>query len=227
MATYNGENYISEQLDSIINQTFRNWTLYIHDDGSIDKTVTIIKSYEADDPRIILIEDEKIFGCASKNFGYLIDLVDAQFYALSDQDDFWLPNKLEVCIGAIKNKIEKPVLLSSDVTIVDSRLRIIHDSMWKAADMTKKVSHPCFLEVCDLYTGCTMMFNKATKNALDKQLLAQFLHDQALSFSVYKWNGEFLVLNSPTMLYRQHRANVHGGKSLNTSRDTESEELFN
>lgn len=69
MATYNGEKYIKEQINSIINQTYTNWRLLIRDDGSKDKTVEIIKEYEKKDDRIKLLEDNK------GNLGFIKNLL--------------------------------------------------------------------------------------------------------------------------------------------------------
>lgn len=69
MATYNGEKYIKEQINSIINQTYTNWKLLIRDDGSKDKTVEIIKEYEKKDDRIKLLEDNK------GNLGFIKNLL--------------------------------------------------------------------------------------------------------------------------------------------------------
>ena len=96
MSTYNGEQFLAEQIDSIQQQTFKDWQLLIRDDGSSDQTPEIIKSFVAQDPRIVFINehDRENFGVI-KNFFTLIKHDKADYYFFSDQDDVWLEDKLE------------------------------------------------------------------------------------------------------------------------------------
>ena len=87
MATYNGEKYLREQIESILNQTYSNIRLIISDDCSKDKTREIIKEYEQKDNRIIAYFQENNLGYA-KNFEFLLTKVENDFYMLSDQDDY-------------------------------------------------------------------------------------------------------------------------------------------
>ena len=92
LATYNGECFLREQLDSIVNQEYKYWELLIHDDGSIDDTIQILNEYEKYYPKKIrLLIDQKIFSSASKNFFHLIEhrSKEANLYCLCDQDDIW------------------------------------------------------------------------------------------------------------------------------------------
>ena len=118
MATYNGEKYLSEQIESIINQTFTDWVLYIHDDGSTDGTLEIIKKYVKIYPKkIILIQGERTGG-AKFNFFSLMDKVTAEYIMFSDQDDWWLPDKinktLEKCIKIENGQKDTPVVVFTD-----------------------------------------------------------------------------------------------------------------
>ena len=94
MATYNGENYVSQQLESIISQDYSDFDLYIRDDGSTDKTLEIIKSYIKEDNRILLIENQGNVHGACINFYELLKIAkknidNYKYYFLSDQDDIW------------------------------------------------------------------------------------------------------------------------------------------
>ena len=114
MATYNGEKYIGEQINSIINQTYTNWNLLIRDDGSKDKTLNIIKKYEKMDNRIILIRDNKDNLGFVKNFEELLKKSRTEFVMFSDQDDYWLENKIEKYVEVIekldKKKVRKAII---------------------------------------------------------------------------------------------------------------------
>ena len=96
LATYNGERFLQKQIDSILQQTYSNFTIYIRDDGSKDGTIKIIKDYAQKYPnKILFIED--ILGNlgVTQNFNELMKYSSANYIAFSDQDDIWLPQKIE------------------------------------------------------------------------------------------------------------------------------------
>ena len=94
LATYNGEKYLKEQLDSILNQTYKNINLIISDDASKDGTRDILKEYEEKDKRVKVFYQENNLGYV-KNFEFLLKQVQSEVFMLSDQDDFWMPQKIE------------------------------------------------------------------------------------------------------------------------------------
>jgi glycosyltransferase involved in cell wall biosynthesis len=102
MCTYNGERFIKEQLDSILNQTYKNFELIITDDDSSDKTITIIKEYIKQDKRIKLYQNNSNLGFI-KNFEKAISLCSGDYIVLADQDDIWKVNKLEIFLEQIKD----------------------------------------------------------------------------------------------------------------------------
>ena len=107
LATYNGEKYLEEQIQSITNQKYSDWKLFIHDDGSCDRTLDIIRQYSTIDSRIILIND-KITGLGvAKNFIHLLNFSKAEFIMFCDQDDIWLDNKVSTMLNAITKKNNK------------------------------------------------------------------------------------------------------------------------
>ncbi|MCD7981947.1 MAG: glycosyltransferase family 2 protein [Clostridiales bacterium] len=95
VAVRDGESYLPEQLDSLIGQTDSDWVAYIHDDGSADGTQTILESYAARDPDRFVLLDGAPTGSAKTNYFYLLRNVDAPLYMCCDQDDVWLPDKIE------------------------------------------------------------------------------------------------------------------------------------
>lgn len=92
LATYNGEKYVAEQIESILNQTYKNFNLIISDDNSSDNTSKILEEYAKKDNRIILNLQEKNLGVV-KNIEFLLKQVQNEYYMLSDQDDVWLEQK--------------------------------------------------------------------------------------------------------------------------------------
>ncbi|HZK11905.1 MAG TPA: glycosyltransferase, partial [Atribacterota bacterium] len=103
MATYNGEKYVSEQIESIINQSFTNWILLIRDDESTDNTMKILDKYEKQESRIAVIRDDLGNLGQCLNFNEIMKNVKTDSYVMfSDQDDVWLPTKIEESVKEIK-----------------------------------------------------------------------------------------------------------------------------
>lgn len=102
LATYNGEQYIHEQIQSIITQKYTNWTLLISDDCSSDDTLNILREYEKMDSRIHIVSHGIRYGSAQANFMSLLSATTAQYISFCDQDDVWDSDKLSRTIRAIK-----------------------------------------------------------------------------------------------------------------------------
>lgn len=219
MATYNGEKYIQQQIESIINQSYLDWNLYIHDDGSSDKTIEIIKQFN--DSRIHLVEDNVHFGNSSLNFLHLVkNCVTNDYFFFADQDDFWLPNKIEKTFSLIK-QIENgdksiPICIGTDLKVVDSELNTINESFYKLSKMLSDADFNSLLIEND-FTGCTMCMNKAVIQYLKKidktDCLKIVQHDWIIAL-ICASDGKIAQLNEPTMLYRQHQNNVVGANSF-------------
>ncbi len=222
MATYNGEKFIGQQIESIIKQTFGDWNLYIHDDGSTDNTVAVIKSF--DDKRIHLIEDDVHFGNSSLNFLYLTNYVESDYLFFSDQDDFWLPCKIEKTLSFIK-QIENgekmlPVCVGTDLKVVDTNLSIINESFYGYSKLLKNADLNSLLVEND-FTGCTMCINKTAINYLktikqeDSSKIVQ--HDWLIAL-ICAADGKIAQLECQTMLYRQHQNNAVGANGFSVRR---------
>ena len=119
LATYNGEKYIKEQIESILNQTYKNIQIIISDDCSQDKTREILKEYEKND-KIKVFYQEKNLGYV-KNFEFLLKQVENNLYMLSDQDDVWKKEKIEKTVEKLKN--ENLDLVFGDLEVVDEDLK--------------------------------------------------------------------------------------------------------
>lgn len=221
MATYNGEKYVASQIESIIGQTYKDWSLYIRDDGSRDKTAKIISSYAKKYYNIHVIDDEYDNNGAKWNFMHMLELVDEEYYMFCDQDDVWLPDKIEKSLNRLK-KIERkgcPALVCCDLRVVDQSLNVIYESYWKYMKL-----RPSFLVnkkyaiSCNLFTGCTMMFNKEAKKISFPVSESMMLHDYWVGLNVIAHKGNISAINETLILYRQHSTNVCGaipiGKNL-------------
>ena len=133
LAVYNGEKYLAEQIDSVLSQTEKDWTLYIRDDGSKDATVDIIHRYcEKYPDRIVAVEDGLgNLGCRD-NFFRLLEVVDSAYYMFCDADDVWYDFKIRISMDRMK-KLEQehpdtPILVVTDYTVCDGQLNVVMDS---------------------------------------------------------------------------------------------------
>lgn len=213
MATYNGEKFLAQQIESIQKQTFKEWNLLIRDDGSSDKTCDIIRNFTAKDSRIRFINENEHHNLGViKSFFTLVNYEVADFYFFSDQDDVWLPEKLSVSLEAAKHKAsDVPLLVYTDLKVVNQELNILQDSMIRA--QSHHANTTLLPELTEnTVTGGTMMINHALaeKWFTPNNIL---MHDWFLALLAASL-GEIIYLDLPTQLYRQHDNNVLGARTM-------------
>lgn len=211
MATYNGEKYLEEQIESILNQSYKNIHLIISDDGSNDTTREILKKYEEND-KITIYYQEKNLGYVS-NFEFLLQKVENELYMLSDQDDVWKPNKIEDTVKKLEE--ENADLVFTDLEIVDENLKLIHPSfnatMGKIHKIKKTLGTKEFEYLYNNMTGCTIL----SKKKWIPQILPipkhskYIIHDSWIGLML-SFHGKIAYLDKPTIQYRQHGDNQVG-----------------
>jgi glycosyltransferase, family 2 len=211
LASYNGEKYISEQLDSIINQTYKNWELIIRDDGSKDETVTILNKYEKKDERIKILRDDKGNLGFLKNFEELLFNAKEEFVLFSDQDDFWLKNKLEKFVEKIRDLDEKvlskPLLVHCNSLVCDKKLEIIKEKFIDSKIAKKNNSNIYFFEY--IVQGSTSMVNKKMIRESLPFLKSVTLHDRYFHL-LSQFLGTRVFIDESLVKYRQHERNEIG-----------------
>ncbi|CAG7595945.1 TPA: glycosyltransferase family 2 protein [Escherichia coli] len=211
LATYNSNGYIKEQLQSILQQTYKNLKVLIRDDGSSDDTVEIIQEIIKSDKRVCLINDDLPSNGVGENFKILLKHCESKFVLLSDQDDVWLPEKVATLVEfAEKNfKDEEPSLAYAPGRVVDSMLidtGVLTNYKNKATNL-----RDIFLMNGGIQ-GCAMIINKALyKKALEKNIF-WYMHDQVLTLFALTF-GKTYFIKKPLFLYRQHSFNVIGYNS--------------
>ena len=227
LATYNGAKYIREQLDSLFQQSCGDFHLYIRDDGSKDDTLKIVEEYRQKfSDRITVLEDSQKHKGAAKSFMTLLQEVDSDYYMFCDQDDIWLPNKVELTFARMKemegtaqnaagtaNAVgNAPVLVATDLKVVDEQLNLLSESF--NADLKIDVfrKHPELICVRHVVTGCTMMFNRAAKEASLPMSSRATMHDEWVALCVHFKGGTISILDDATILYRQHTSNTLGAE---------------
>ena len=217
MATYNGEAYLAEMLDSLAAQKNVEFCCYIHDDGSVDGTLDIIQNYIFRYPKIFfLLEDDRVCGSAKENFFYLMEEVEADYYFFADQDDVWLPDKMEKTYAALK-ELEKrsydkaPLAAFCDMYVTDQNLNVVYPSFIQS--IGRSISHTKYTQIVidNPAAGCTMCFNRNCRDKaleiFDKNNVE--MHD-VWCLMVAAVFGRVCGVDEPLSYYRQHEHNEMG-----------------
>ena len=213
LATYNGEKYLKEQIDSILEQTYSDFRLLISDDGSTDDTRKILEEYKNKDSRIQVFFQESNLGVV-KNFEFLLKKVESAYYMFSDQDDIWKAEKIEKSLNKIEN--DNCDLVYSDLEVVDEKLNVTYESYWKLKGIynkIKKYNNFESLYLNNFVTGCTII---SKKELIDTYLplpntSKYVLHDYWISL-ILSQNGKIDYIEEPLIKYRQHKNNKVGSK---------------
>lgn len=215
LATYNGEKYLKQQIDSILNQTYQNIKIYIGDDDSNDSTIDIIKAYKSLYPdKIKYYQNATNMGFV-KNFEKLLQIAKEDYIAFSDQDDIWLPCKLEEQINKIK-EIEKksnlPIMCHSDLTMMDENQNVICKSFFffKKYKLKPEKDLGHILGPCGVM-GNTMMINRALKDIILPFPEGIDFHDYYIA-AICELFGERVTFYKSLVLYRIHQDNTSNSK---------------
>ncbi len=210
LACYNGSAFISEQIHSILNQTHKNFILYIRDDGSTDSTLDIINGF--DDDRIVLIKDSHLNVGVARNFQLLMEQSKSEYILFADQDDYWYETKLEKLLGIAESKFNKnlPSMVYSAGEVVDSNLSSLG---------VKTVGSNCIDSMSDVLflnggvQGCAMLINRPLLSHVLKDNSYWYMHDQIVTLycSIF---GRVHFTDEVLFSYRQHGSNVLGHSSL-------------
>ena len=223
LATYNGERFLREQIESLYAQTIKDWTIYVHDDGSTDGTKAILDEYVEKKDNFVVLDYPSQKG-ASNNFFSLLKRVNASYFFFADQDDVWMSNKMEKCLARMlqieKSTISKPVLVCCDACVTDEKLKVVSPSLWERSG-----AYPEFLTnfnesaATPFVTGCTMLLNKAAKESVLWNVTEKAtMHDAFITLCVFKACGIVEPIRESLMYYRQHGENTLGAYSKENSR---------
>lgn len=217
MATYNGAAHLTSQIESICGQTYTQWQLWIHDDGSQDGTNAIIDYYCKQYPQKIIRIHGNFGGSATKNFMGLLALANAPYIMFADQDDVWLPHKIAIAVAAlesVKDSNKTPILVFTDMHVVNSEAKLLHASFMRMQCLVGAwAQKSLYTQVQSMAAGCTMLFNKALVDRLHPIDDALFQHDHWLLMHATTY-GKTIFLPEPTVLYRQHGANSIGAHPI-------------
>ena len=198
LCTYNGEQYLAEQLESLVNQSYRNLEIVVNDDRSSDRTWEILKSFADRDQRITIVKNEKNLGYV-KNFEKAIYSCKGQYVALCDQDDVWDLNKIELMVNESKGRL----LIYHDSELIDAngiKLKRLSDlmNMYQGASPL-----PFLFNNCVSGHSCLISNRLVSIVKQNGGFDARFYHDWWMAFIAANY-GEIAYINQTLVKYRQH-----------------------
>ena len=208
LSAYNGEKYIVEQVESILNQTYQNIELYIRDDGSKDNTLKVLKPYQ-DNPKVHIIQGENVGFI--KSFLQLVELSgEADFYSYADQDDVWFSDKVERAVSkmtkAERKKDDVPILYFTNYDFYDGNMNFQSHGM---APTLKPSFHNALVDCMPL--GFNTMFNKKAHDMICADMPKHSCGHDWWTYMVCAGMGEVIYDDKPTVCYRRHEKNVSAG----------------
>lgn len=219
LASYNGASYIAEQIESVLCQTCQDFVLHIRDDLSDDGTWEIVQSYAKQYPsHIAAYQNSSNSGGAKQNFFAMMLKHRADYVMLCDQDDVWMPDKIEKTMTVMQkeerqNGKQTPILVHTDLTVVDRDLKILDPSYRHTVNGNWQRTALCYELAQNTVTGCTVMYNRALGDLLEKEPSFYVMHDWWLALAASAF-GRIVLMDEATVLYRQHGDNSVGAKPV-------------
>lgn len=220
MATYNGGEYLEEQLASLEMQTYTNWCLTVYDDGSSDDTITILEKFRErlGDDRIQVHVNHPSSGGAKHNFMKLIRENEGKYMMCCDQDDVWHPDKIERSMKRMRLMEKRygknvPLLVYSELRVVDEKLNEIAPAFHPFMNLRTGSDLATEL-IQNQVTGCTVLFNHSLWGYMQKVTDSDriLMHDHVLALVALMF-GHMSFIGKPLMDYRQHEGNSVGAKN--------------
>lgn len=220
LASYNGEAYLEQMIDSVLAQDYKDIMLVLSDDDSKDSSADILEKYaQENSERVIHYRSGKRFGCAQKHFMHLLkNFHDAPYIMFCDQDDVWHSDKVRKTLEKMKEtegEESSPTLVHTDLRVVDGDLNEISPSFCKSSAIDGNRVKLNQLLVQNVVTGCTVMINRALAELGSRREISDkvLMHDWWLAILAAAV-GKIAFLDRPTIDYRQHGNNSVGAKNV-------------
>lgn len=218
LATYNGEQFLTEQLESIVNQSYKDWHIVASDDGSNDKTLELLAEFSTSHPGMMTVVSHKGHGGACENFldalNDALSMTDASYLAFCDQDDFWERDKLEASMTVLQDLEginREPSLVFCDAAVTDARLNVTAPSFFDFTGVNPSRTKLNHLLVQNPISGAAMLFNRSLAEIVAQSHYGSqiWMHDQWVGL-IAACFGKIASVNMPLYKYRQHDDNAMG-----------------
>lgn len=213
LATYNSERFLSEQLDSLLNQSCTDFEILIRDGMSQDHTEEIIQKYAETFPgKIRFLGKGRASAC--ENFSLLLEAADAELIMFCDHDDVWKSNKIEVTLAAYRKAQQQygenmPIMVFTDSVITNEKLQTVSPSMVRS----QHLNHTDFtlqkIIMQNMASGNTMLINRPLRSLALPIAKEALMHDHWITLAA-AFAGKIVYVDEGTILYRQHASNVIG-----------------
>lgn len=218
LSTYNGEKYVDELIESILNQSYTHFHIFIRDDNSTDSTYQKLEDHYKNNRNITLLKASHNIG-ANLSFSELISIAlkdnEYDFFMFADQDDVWLKDKIMISYKLICQSNEQiPALAHTDMYITDENLKVLSKSLWKYQSINPENCSFNRLLIQNVITGCSTIVNKALAIKAAPIPNDSIMHDWWLGLLASSL-GEINYSKQPTLYYRQHNFNTIGAKKFN------------
>jgi len=218
LSTHNGADWLEAQLDSLLQQTWQDWVLLIRDDASSDGTAELLQAWQAQWPhKVASLECSQTRLGSTASFSTLVMRSQADYLLFCDQDDIWLPQKIERLMQRMQRleaqyNARTPLLVHADMTVVDAQRRVLADSFWQQRHFKLAQSRQAYL-LQNTVSGCATLFNRAAALAAFPAPAQAMQHDRWLAL-VCAWQGQVVAVPQVLVLYRQHANNTLGAAGL-------------
>ncbi|MDA0687181.1 MAG: glycosyltransferase family 2 protein [Proteobacteria bacterium] len=225
LSTWNGANFLAEQLDSLFTQTYEDFVVVVRDDGSSDNTLAVLGDYKSREPdRLQLVESESGNLGARDSFAFLVNHVlqhkaelglESAYMLFCDQDDVWYPQKVETewqaMLEAEQGNHAIPVLVHSDLQVVSDTLQPVAPSLARYQGLETTRNGFNQMVISNLVTGCTALINEALARKSLPVSANAIMHDWWLALVAAAF-GKVVYLDQALIHYRQHGRNTIGAK---------------
>ncbi len=203
MSTYNGERFLNEQIDSILQQEDIETCLFVRDDGSEDKTISMLKQYQK--AHVLRFYQGHNLGPAMSFMNLLMEAPATDYYAFSDQDDFWEKDKLSVAIDSLRKYPDEPALYFGRTQLADKKLNIL-----PSPELAPKLTFGESL-IHEFIPGCTMVLNNKLREIVNTYQPDYIPMHDVWIYSIAQAIGARIIFDPhPHILYRQHADNTIG-----------------
>lgn len=215
LATYNAETYLEGLLASLLGQSFEDFEIHYHDDGSTDKTLEILSKYKVDYPTKFIEISGPSTGSAKANFMYMLSQVEADYYFFCDDDDVWDKDKVTKEMEKLKNTSE-PTAVFCDLKVVDKNLNEISPTFFSYVDRTPSRTALSQLLIENMAPGCSMAINRPLRDLAIKlrDLSLIPMHDHFL-MALAAAAGKVEYVDEALISYRQTGENEVGAVHVN------------